>query len=310
MGKAVSARRSIELVQVGDGDGPPARGGDGIPARPWRARRRRERARYGSPENERLPHGVEDDTAVARGRIRGRWPGCSRGIPGRWVEVGRVSGWPRRDRSEGTAHEGESAAAEAGAEVESGEGEEELAEVARGRGVGARRAGGHVGSRRSAPQQLMRDGELGVEMARGEEAVMANLDEAPGQDVEDEAAEELLRGEGDAGVAAGAEGDAAGVEGDESVVADADPVRVLAEVAEDLVLVAEGGLAVDDPSSPMQGVEEASKAARIGEGRGGSVEAEPPLAVRAAEGVEELAAEQLYPLHEARSSGRGGEAAR
>ena len=102
---------------------------------------------------------------------------------------------------------------------------------------------------------------------------MSNLDEALGQDVEHEASEKLVDLEGDASVAAGPEGDIAAVEGDEAMIAEADAMGVLTEIAEDLGVVAEGRLAVDDPTELLEPVAELAEALAVLERRGGPVEA-------------------------------------
>ena len=175
------------------------------------------------------------------------------------------------------------------AEIDAVQCEQEIAEVAwsardRG-GVGGRGGGGREPSAGV--------GELGVDVAGGEQAMMSNLDEALGQDVEHEASEKLVDLEGDASVAAGPEGDIAAVEGDEAMIAEADAMGVLTEIAEDLGVVAEGRLAVDDPTELLEPVAELAEALAVLERRGGSVEAELSIVVGASEGVEDLSAEQL-----------------
>jgi len=132
-----------------------------------------------------------------------------------------------------------------------------------------------------------------VDVAGGEQAVMADLDEAFGEDMEDEASKKLVGRESDLVRTACAKGDAVLVEGDEAVIADADTMGVLAEVAKDLLLVAEGRLAVDDPPDTLELVTESPEAVVIGEGGGGPVEVEPPFAVSEAHCIEELSAEEL-----------------
>ena len=130
------------------------------------------------------------------------------------------------------------------AEVESGQGEQELAEVARSavvaRVVG--RSGVGYGVVECPREQGAGGGELCVDVAGGEQAVMADLDEAFGEDVEDEASKKLVGRESDLRRTACAKGDAVLVEGDEAVIADADTMGVLAEVAKDLCSWPKGGL--------------------------------------------------------------------
>ena len=78
-------------------------------------------------------------------------------------------------------------------------------------------------------------------VAVGEHAIVADLDEAFGQDVQLQAADELLAGEGH-GLSPGivrvvlvGEGDGAGgpVQGENAVIGDADPVGVAGEIGQD-----------------------------------------------------------------------------
>ena len=198
-------------------------------------------------------------------------------------------------RIEGASDDGEGAASYAVAEIETGQGEQELAEVARSAGVARvfERSGTRCGVVECLREQGAGGGELCVDVAGGEQAVMANLGEAFGEDVEDEASKKLVGRESDLRRTACAKGDAVLVEGDEAVIADADTMGVLAEVAKDLLLVAEGRLAVDDPPDTLELVAESPEAVVIGEGGGGPVEVEPPFAVSEAHCIEELSAEEL-----------------
>jgi hypothetical protein len=87
----------------------------------------------------------------------------------------------------------------------------------------------------------------------GEKAVVANADEAFGQDVKEKAADELQRIENHGalsarlGVVLPAKGDLAVVNRDKPLVGDGDPVGVAREVLEHLLRAAEGRLGVDDP---------------------------------------------------------------
>ena len=76
-----------------------------------------------------------------------------------------------------------------------------------------------------------------------------------GDDVEQEASDELIGGDGNGAVArligvpglATPEGDGAAVEGEDAAVGDGDPVGVARQVSEHLLRSAEGWLGVDDP---------------------------------------------------------------
>ena len=102
--------------------------------------------------------------------------------------------------------------------------------------------------------------------------MMADLDEAAGQDVQEEAAEKLFGGKSDLLLAAGAEGDEVGIEGDEALIGETDAMGVAAEIAKDLIAVAERRLAVDHPAHVGELVEERIEAVGVGERGGGSDE--------------------------------------
>ena len=101
--------------------------------------------------------------------------------------------------------------------------------------------------------------ELGGPMAVGEEADVADAMEAVGQGVEEEAPDELVRGQPhDLGGAVLAvvlpgEGDVVLVAGDEPAIGDGDAMGVAAEIGEHLGGAAEGLLGIDDPVDPPQG---------------------------------------------------------
>src|SRR5829696_2158917 len=116
-------------------------------------------------------------------------------------------------------------AARAAAYVDVREGEEQLLEGAR-----SLRTEGLWGSDRA--EHPARGGKLGGEVTRGHQAVVADLDETLGQDMEHEAAEELVRWNGEGRRSARAERDAAFVEGDEAMIGQAHAMGVAAEIAE------------------------------------------------------------------------------
>lgn len=117
--------------------------------------------------------------------------------------------------------------------------------VVGGPGVG-RRCRGHA-QQGSAPCQLL------LSMTIAEEAEVTDPLQAGGQDVKQEAANELVGGQrhgllGRIGsVVLVAEGDLAVVDRDEPVVGDGDPVCVASDVVEDLARAGERGLGVDNP---------------------------------------------------------------
>src|SRR4051794_13634969 len=108
-------------------------------------------------------------------------------------------------------------------------------------------------------------------MAIGEEAEVADAMEAIGQGVEEEAPDELARGQThghDGAVAAvvfPGEGDVVLVAGHEAAVGDSDAMGVAAEIGKDLGGAAERLLGIDDPVDPPQAGEMACEVVLIGE---------------------------------------------
>jgi hypothetical protein len=139
---------------------------------------------------------------------------------------------------------------------------------------------------------MTRLGERAGDVEGCEQAEVTDLDEASGQEVQQEAADELVGGQRGTRAVLGGEGDAAIVEGNEALVGDADAVGVATEVPEDLTRAPEGGLAVDDPGLAVEVVLEPSEGDGIGEVGAGSGELELPALAGAGERGEELAAEQ------------------
>ena len=120
--------------------------------------------------------------------------------------------------------------------------------------------------------------------AVGQQAEVADAHEALGDDVQQEAAEELVGREVHdlhaigIGVVAPAKADATLGEGEQALVGDGDAVGVAAEVGEHVLGAGEGGFAVDDPGLLAQvvepgvegrGVRERRRASRSGGGRRG-----------------------------------------
>jgi hypothetical protein len=109
------------------------------------------------------------------------------------------------------------------------------------------------GGSRGLSQEGAALGEVGRAAAIGEQAEVAETDEAVGDDVEEEATEELVDVEVhdlDAvavGVVPPAEADATVGEGEEPVVGEGDAMGVAAEVGEHVLGTREGRLAVHDP---------------------------------------------------------------
>ena len=154
----------------------------------------------------------------------------------------------------------------------------------------------------------MAEGELLLSVAAGEEPEVADAVEVAGQDMEQEASDELLGGKGhgleavvmavvapaeaDLSVVAPAEADLSVVDGEEAVVGDGDAVGVAAEVVEDLLGTGEGPLGVDDPLGPAEGLEGAGKGGGVVEGGEGVAELESAGEEGLLEEFKEEAAEQ------------------
>ena len=140
--------------------------------------------------------------------------------------------------------------------------------------------------------------ELGGPMAVGEEAEVADAMEAVRQGVEEEAPDELVRGQThdpDSAVAAivlPSEGDMILVAGHEAAVGDGDAVGVAAEIGEDLGGATEWLLGIDDPVAPPQGGEIAREVVAIGECGEIAEEAQFPLVECGGEPLEKEPAEQ------------------
>ena len=136
----------------------------------------------------------------------------------------------------------------------------------------------------------------------GEDAEVADAMHAVGDDVEQEASDELIGGDGNGAVArligvpglATPEGDGAAVEGEDAAVGDGDPVGVARQVAEHLLRSAEGWLGVDDPVLAAGFADDIAEGGVVGEAGGGSVEDEQAPAVGLLEFLEEEASEQCW----------------
>src|SRR5437867_10111531 len=113
--------------------------------------------------------------------------------------------------------------------------------------------GGRLGRVGILPEQLTTTTELFAPCAVCEDTEMTDADEPGGDDVEQEAPDELLGIECHHldGIAMGAvlpaEADEPAIEGENAFVGDGYAMCVAREVVEDLLRAGEGGLAVDDP---------------------------------------------------------------
>lgn len=101
--------------------------------------------------------------------------------------------------------------------------------------------GGAVGQEASCPF------ELGLDVAAGEDAKVADFGESCGQYVIEEAPDEFERRDGDGLAVLGGEANPVVVECLDAVVGYADAVSVAAEVAKDVLDPSKGALGIDDP---------------------------------------------------------------
>jgi hypothetical protein len=104
--------------------------------------------------------------------------------------------------------------------------------------------------------------------AVGEESEVADADQAAGQHVKQETAQELICGNGHdlllaaVGIVSPAEGDAIIFKGHEAMVGDGDAMGVAGQVVENVFGTAEGWLGVDDPVLLAELPEEVAECAR------------------------------------------------
>ena len=149
-------------------------------------------------------------------------------------------------------------------------------------------------------KQLASAGQVGGALAVGEQAVVADAMEALGQDVDQEAADELVGGQRHRLVSARpvdavvlvSEGDAALVGLDEAVIRDGDAVGVARQIGEYGLGPAERLLGVDHPLGLAQRLEIGIERSALGESPMIGEEPETAGGVRCAQHLEEEAAEQ------------------
>jgi hypothetical protein len=122
-------------------------------------------------------------------------------------------------------------------------------------------------------EQLPGAGDVGLARGAGEEPVVTDAAEALGQDVEQEAPDELAGHEGHgavsllpvATVVLVSECDAVRVEGDQPAVRDGDAVGVAREIGEHRLRSGEGSLAVDEPPRRPERREEGGEGISVAE---------------------------------------------
>ena len=131
----------------------------------------------------------------------------------------------------------------------------------------------------------------------GQEAVVTDADKALGDDVEEEAADELMKMKGQrsdpmAAVILETEGDRPVVDMLEPVVGDRDAVCIAGEILQDVLGAVEGRLGVDDPLGAPCLVEEAVERSRVPVPSEAVVQVQPPNSERLGELCHELATEE------------------
>ena len=105
----------------------------------------------------------------------------------------------------------------------------------------------------------------------GHEAEVPDADEALREHVQQEAANELLGGNGHRALLVAvsiippAERDVVAIEGEQSMIGDGDAMGIAAEVTQHLLGTAEGGLCINNPFLPEQRSQESGEALRLGQ---------------------------------------------
>ena len=161
--------------------------------------------------------------------------------------------------------------------------------------------GGILGRGLRHGQKLAGAGEVFPADGAGEQAVMANAVKSPGQDMQQEAADELCRFERHHLMACGAiaavilvaKGDAGLVEGEQSSVRNGDAVGIAREVGEHRFGTSEGRLGIDHPAFLADRREVSQEGPAVGEWSEAAEEGEPAGVVKGEQFGEEQAAEQL-----------------
>ena len=134
---------------------------------------------------------------------------------------------------------------------------------------------------------------LGVDVCSGEKAVVADLDETRGQDVQKESAHEFHGVDGRGLAVFGAKADVLPIKAHQALIRYPYPVGVPAEVLEDLLWSAEGLLGVDDPLRAVKIVLELVEGRTIGKLGAAAFQGEQSPFVELFETLEQFAAEDL-----------------
>ena len=135
--------------------------------------------------------------------------------------------------------------------------------------------------------------------AVGEESEVSDTHQTAGQNVQQEAAQELMCGNGHelllaaVGMVSPAEGDAIALKGHEAMVGDGDAVGIASQVVENMFGAAEGRLGVNDPGLLAEFPEEVVERVRRGELLKRAMELEAVLLEKFTKLVAELLAEDF-----------------
>jgi hypothetical protein len=161
-------------------------------------------------------------------------------------------------------------------------------------------------------EQALTEGQERGAPAIGQEAETADADKAAGQDVEQEAAQELLRTECHhsllitVGIIFPAESNLVMFESHEAVVGDGYAMGVAGEIAEHMMGTAERWLGVDDPVLTEQGTQEGAEGFLVGQGLKSSSEGELVLLESSLQAGDELAAEDTTEYVDGQEEGVAG----
>lgn len=165
---------------------------------------------------------------------------------------------------------------------------------------------------RSDAQQFAGECEAGLTSGAGEQAVVTDAMEAAREDVEQEAADELVGRERHGALALDtiaaivlvAEGDSGLVAGDQAAVRDGNPVRVARQVGEHRLGSGEGRLGIDHPALAASRLQMTQEGASVGQVRHRSEEGEPTGVVQRDQPGQEQTAEQLAQYSDWEKEGR------
>jgi hypothetical protein len=130
------------------------------------------------------------------------------------------------------------------------------------------------------PEQTLTEREELGSTAIGQEPEETDTNEAAGQNMEEETAQELLRGQCHlpllmaVSIILPAKGNLVAVEGHEAVVGDGNAMSVSGEIAQHMMGTAERWLGVDDPVLTKQGTQEGAEGLFVGQGLKSSGEGE------------------------------------